>query len=224
MRALAAIALLASGCGNVAVRVVDALPDAPLIDVLLEPRDGATPSVFRNIKYTQTTPYAQIDDDGFYFFVVRASNSDFAAPPVFVGPSFHLDHGQTVTAIVTGTFIDGSIRVLVEEEQFGSPNNGQAGVRVVNASPDAPTLAVTVGMAALGEVPRFGTSAASTQPSGETLPVEVSGGGVAAAFTVPPLPNRSGVFLITAGLITASPGLQLIEVWLGGTLGVLTPH
>jgi len=121
--------------GQALVRVLIAAPDMKGVDVLA---DNA--KTFSNVDYKTVTAYkavpANADD-----FAIRPTN-DATAPPIAQN-SASISSGRHYTLIAfPGQEPDQKVELQVINDDLQPPSAGKARVRVVNASPETPTIAV----------------------------------------------------------------------------------
>ncbi|MGD8869104.1 MAG: DUF4397 domain-containing protein [Gemmatimonadales bacterium] len=198
---------------SVSLRAVHASPDAPAVDVYAN--DGTTPLV-QDLAYGEATSYVDIPE-GTYNIQLRAAGSAATSMPVYETGDLTLNEGDIVTALATG-FIGSNdaadeFRIIPLFEEFTPATAGTARVRVVHASPDAPTVAIDVGNDGTPEVvalARFeDTGVAGIElPAGQSLQIGIWAGTPLArvtAFTTPQLPSAAEVFVIAAGSLQLLP-------------------
>ncbi len=147
------IALFAAGCGDnddngtgpdmgegALLRVVHASPDAPGVDVYAE---GVTTPLVSGLAYGQASAYLAIDP-GTYNIQLRPAGASSGSAPVYQTGNLTLSDGDTITAVAVGLLAPGNagqaFRVLALGEGFTNPGSGNAAVRIVHGSPDAPTV------------------------------------------------------------------------------------
>lgn len=206
-----------------ALRVVHGAPDAPAVDIYAE---GSTTPLFTNLAYGEASEYLEVDA-GTYNILVRAAGSGASSEPVFETGDLQLVDGDVITALAAGLLASedpaDEFRVLPLLEAFETPASGNARVRVVHASPDAPAVDIDVGDDGTSEITdldRFEDTGASgvDLPAGTALSIGiVAGGERVTGFTVPGLTSGSRYFLIASGLvaredITADDAFKLLAV------------
>ncbi len=124
--------------GDARVRIAHMSPDAPPVDVLVD-----NETVASNLSYGNVTEYANLSA-GEHNVTITAAGDRSAV--VFSGNvSFEADTNYTVTA--TGEISEDantSFEPVVFEDNFTAPGAGNASVRLVHVSPDAPPVDVTV--------------------------------------------------------------------------------
>ncbi|MBI5545986.1 MAG: DUF4397 domain-containing protein [Deltaproteobacteria bacterium] len=217
------LGMAAGGCGDDAdeleegkasLRVVNASPDAPAVDVYTA---GNSSPLFTDLSYGQTSDYRNLDA-GTYTLEIRPAGAEASTPPLFTTTAVPLPDLSRTTAIAAGlvnsTSADESFRVLTFEEGFAVPADGNARVRIVHAAPRTPAVGVDVnndGSAEIAALERFTAS----PPEGIDLPADsplqlgiISGAQPLASFTTPDLPEDGEVFLIAAGLPDQPPRLD----------------
>ncbi len=247
---LASLAIFAMGCsddddpiagpGNsdmgegASLRVVHASPDAPAVDIYAE---GVSGALITNLDYTETSAYLDLEA-GDYNIQIRAHGSPESSLPAFETGMLSVPDGARITAIAAGklTSMDDAdkFRVLVKVENFSDPGTGNAAVRVIHASADAPTVAIDVGNDATVDVPDFARFSGDTGdagvalPAGEALQIGIWAGsplGRVTAFTTPALPDGGELFVIATGLLGELPrdkdGFGLLAVGPEGTIGLI---
>jgi len=225
---LSALGLLAA-CGDDdpdvgSVRVVHAAPDAPAVDVY-----AGDVVLVTNLAYGQASPFVEVFENA-YNLVVRVAGTDTI---VYESGLIEVSEDDAITAVATGNVTssapDDSFRILALYEDFDSADDDEARVRIVHASPDAPTVDLDVGDDGSVDIPglaRFD----ETGEDGVPLPADaalqlgiVAGGARVTAFTTPELPPSSELFVIAIGNVAALPraadGFSLLVV---GPAGVVT--
>ena len=212
------------------LRVVHASPDAPAVDIYVN--GGATP-VATALAFTETTGFLRLRP-GSYTVDVRA-NPSTAADPVVFSAALTLAGGSRTTAVATGSLasIDpaAAFRILPLDESFAAPGAGNASVRIVHTSPDAPSVSVDVGdddsaNPEIANIDRFADTGAAgvALPAGAPLQIGIGAGGVRqTAFTTPALPDGAGLLVIATGFLSHLPrerdGFGLLAVGPSGTVG-----
>ncbi|MCA9939504.1 MAG: DUF4397 domain-containing protein [Anaerolineales bacterium] len=144
---------------NARVRVAHASPDAPAVDVLV---DGAV--AFANIPFEEITNYAALPAGTYNIQVVPAGQPG----PVVIEADLTLAAGTDYTVAAINTLAN--IEPLVMIDNNSLPAVGNAHVRFVHASPDAPAVDIAVanggpvlfGNVAFGEVGDYLPVAATT--------------------------------------------------------------
>ncbi|SFL10318.1 protein of unknown function [Halogranum rubrum] len=164
------------------VRVVHASPDAPNVDVYV---DGS--AVLEDVPFQAVSDYLSLEPGTYTVKVTAAGDPDTVA---FEGDVTVEDADYTIAA--TGELSEETFTPLVLEDAPSAPAEGNAQVRLVHASPDAPAVDVTVEGADLTVFDGVDTGTASDYvevPAGEyTLEVrgdtEGNDGDVVATFDV----------------------------------------
>ncbi len=215
------------------LRVIHGSPDAPAVDIYVNDGDQA---VVEDLAYGGASDYLEVDP-GDYTVQIRAAGSDPMSDPAF-DVSLTLTEGAMVSALAAGllgsTDAADRFRVIPLIEDFADPGAGNAAVRIVHASPDAPTVALDVANDGAPEVTGFArfadTGAAGVAlPAGTNLPIGVWAGDPlarASVFTTPELPAGANLFVIATGLLAGDPasdGFSLLAVGPTGAIGFIRP-
>ncbi|MGQ9683640.1 MAG: DUF4397 domain-containing protein [Anaerolineae bacterium] len=130
--AVCAVQNLAQG-GQARLRVVQASPDAPPLDVAV---DGNT--TFPDLAYKDITDYTSVEAGSRTVTFVPTGGDQ--APLIEIGVDLQADTDYTIVAVGTADSIEAV--VLVDDNTPPAP--GQARVRFMHASPDAPAVNVRV--------------------------------------------------------------------------------
>ncbi len=117
------------------LRVVHASPDAPGVDICA---NGAV--AFSDAAYPSATDYATVDEGSYQIRVVPAGSGCDDGGVINATLTLPPDTDTTVVAVNT---LD-AIEPLVLEDDNSAPAMGMAKVRFVHASPDAPTVDITL--------------------------------------------------------------------------------
>ncbi|WP_435178139.1 DUF4397 domain-containing protein [Halorussus sp. AFM4] len=121
-----------SGAGQ--VRVAHLSPDAPAVDVLV---DGDT--VLEGVEFGTVSNYLQVPS-GERTVTIRTAENDTV---VFEG-NISVEAGTMYTVAALGEVSEETFRPAVFVDDFETPSEENASVRLVHASPDAPAVDVTV--------------------------------------------------------------------------------
>lgn len=218
--------------GIATVRAVHASPDAPAVDVYAE---GVSTPLLSDVSYGETTAFIPVPA-GTYNLQLRPAGADPATAPVYETGDVFLPGDATVTAVAAGFLGSGdagdAFRILPLVENYDDPAAGNARVRILHASPDAPAVDIDVGDDGTAEIlalERF----ADTGESGVDLPagaslqvgVDVHPGTPFTAFTTPELPAGQELLLIATGSVAATPraddGFGILAVGPTGTIGFI---
>jgi len=219
----------------VLLRAIHASPDAPAVDVYAN--DGTT-ALVEDLAYGEVTGYLDIPE-GTYNIQLRAAGSAATSMPVYETGDLTLSEGDVVTALATGFLgsndADDKFRIIPLFEDFTSAASGTARVRIVHASPDAPTVAIDVGndgapeVAALARFEDTGVAGIEL-PSGTEIQVGIWAGSPLSrvtAFTTPQLPDGGELFVIAVGSVQLLPreeaGFALLAVFANpsGIIGMI---
>lgn len=208
-------AMVSFGCSDSDIRVVHASPDTQAVDVfLVESDDTSHILLFSNLTYTGTSPVESQRHTGNFHFIVVPTGAGRSATPLLSSPDFTLNHGDKITALLVGssmpTSTSSGLTMIVVKDSFGSSKTGTARVRVVNASPDAPDLAVDIdnGAVVVPSVSRFQVATTdSAVVAGKPVQVAVSTAGTnqpITAFTTT-AGDRDELFLVITGFTASVP-------------------
>ena len=213
------------------LRVVHASPGAPTVDVYT----AGSGVPFATVAYGETSLYAQLVP-GDYNLIVRVAGTDTV---LYETGTINIDdNDDVITAVavgdITSTDPDKSFRVLPLFENFGDDDGGEARIRIVHASPDAPAVDIDLdddGSIDIKSLTRFGDTGANgiEVPSDTALQIGISAGGERlTAFTTPPLPSRGDVFVIATGFVADLPreatGFSLLAVDIDGVLAAIAQN
>ena len=193
--------LTAPSAGTAQVRVAHLSPDAPPIDVFVNGTRAVSGAAFQDVTGYLPVPAGSVN--------IRVTPAG-ATSPVVIDATLALNNGGNYTVAATG-FLAG-IQPIVLEDDRGT--TGQAKVRFVHASPDAPAvdIAVTGGPVLFANVPfRQATQYPQVAPSTYDLEARPAGS-TAVALQVPGVTLRSGtnytifaVGLLSNGTLAALP-------------------
>ncbi|MFT5234605.1 MAG: hypothetical protein ACI9UK_001914 [Candidatus Krumholzibacteriia bacterium] len=214
------------------LRIVHASPNAPAVDVYAE---GVAEPLVQNLAYTTTTPYLDLAP-GVYNVQLRAAGASPTSPIAFETGDLVIPEGAVITAAAVGLFgsadAEATFRVIPLVEDWTDPGAGNAAVRIIHASADAPTVSIDVGNGGTPEVPDFerwaDTGAAGVAlPAGTPLDLDIWAGsplGRVTAFQTPALPEAN-IIVIATGLLGELPrdemGFGLLAIGPDGTVGFI---
>ena len=151
--------------GTAQVRVAHLSPDAPAVDVYVDGTRAVSGAAFRDVTGYLTVPAGSAS--------IRVTPAGATSPAV-IDATVTLGAGRSYTVAATGLLA--AIQPLVLEDDRGT--TGQAKVRFVHASPDAPAvdIAVTGGPVLFTNVPfRQGTGYPEVAPSTYDLEARPAG-------------------------------------------------
>ncbi len=211
--AMAGLAVLIAGCplmtnddkSSARVRAVHASPDAPSVDVCAS---GAT--LFSNAAFPAATNYATVDA-GTYDVNVVAAGAGCSSAGVIAAPlTFAADTDTTIVAL---NVLD-AIEPLVLLDDNSAPAAGNAKVRFVHASPDAPTVDITLpdGTTLFNDI-SFKENGGYVEVPGATYTLQVRDEtGTAVVLTLSDVTVEVGrVYTIYAvGLLNGTPALNAL--------------
>ncbi|MEN9933888.1 MAG: hypothetical protein RLZZ387_467 [Chloroflexota bacterium] len=130
---LAAPAALAQS-GTAKVRVVHASPDAPAVDVWVNGQKTLT-----NVPFFTASNYLDLPAGSYDIMVVPAGATE---PAVIDAKGVTIEAGKAYTIAATGNLADIEPTILIDN--LATPAAGQAHVRVIHFSPDAPAVDIRV--------------------------------------------------------------------------------
>ena len=116
------------------VRVLNASPDAPAVDIYI---NGGL--IFKNIKFKDFTEYVQLSMGQYKMEVYPVGQMD---KPV-LAQNIQVPQKQVITIAATGNFEDLQLIPYIEGNADGLAMN-QSRVRVIHLSPDAPEVDVLI--------------------------------------------------------------------------------
>ncbi|WP_137286728.1 DUF4397 domain-containing protein [Halorussus salinisoli] len=124
----------ANGSGAAQVRVAHLSPDAPAVDVLV---DGEP--VLEGVEFGTVSDYLQVPA-GERTVTIQTSEDESV---VFEG-SVTVEAGTMYTVAAIGEVSEETFEPAIYVDDFETPSDENASVRLVHASPDAPAVDVTV--------------------------------------------------------------------------------
>ncbi len=191
--------------GGAEVRVVHASPDAPAVDVLVN-GDVA----FSGASFQDVTDYATLPGGTYNIQVVPAGST----APVVIEADLDLVDGTDYTVVAANLLANIQPLVLVDNNAL--PAMGEAKVRFVHASPDAPAVDIAVkdgpvlfSNIAFTEVGNYVTVGAATYD----LEVRVAGtNNVALDLPGINLASQTVYTVFAVGLLAGNPDLSALAV------------
>ncbi len=176
----AAVALLPPGPATAAtngyVRLAHLSPDTPAVDVYLRAKEGtAKERVFPGVEYGALSDYLRLAA-GTYTVAMRKAGAPSTEAPVLT-TEVALGDGQAYTVAGVGRYADLGLKVI--QDDLSLPPSGQAKVRIVQASVQAPVLDVAVrGGAGIADDVAFAdtTDYRQVEPGRWTVRVQPAGG------------------------------------------------
>jgi len=191
--------------GDARLRVVHASPDAPAVDVCA---NGVV--AFSNAAFPAATEYAAVTA-GTYAVRVVATGAGCDSAGV-IDASLTLAENTDTTVVALNTLSE--IEPLVLADDNGAPAAGNAKVRFVHASPDAPTVDITLtdGTTLFDDV-SFKENAGYLEVGAGTVTLQVRDeSGTSVVLSVGPITLESGkVYTIYAvGFASGSPSLDAL--------------
>lgn len=190
----ALIPSISSAQGTNKVRIMHASPDAPAVDIYV----GGN-RVLSNVPFFAASDYLSLPDGTFQVAITPAGASTDVS--VWVG-ELRVQGGYIGTVIAMNTLEN--LEVVLFEDTI-TPLSGQARVRVIHGSPDAPAVDIKLAGTSAAVVTNAPFKAAATLevPAG-TYAFDISpAGSSAVVFTTPQLKFEAGwtYTLIATGLI-----------------------
>lgn len=141
LAAVAAFMLTASAsaqsAGNGRVRVMHASPDAPAVDIFVDGSKAVTALAFPN-----NTGYVSLPA-GSHNVKVFVSPSDGTGTPALEA-DLDVAANTDYTVLAVGRLSDSTLALLPLQDNNATPAAGNAHVRLIHASPDAPAVDVAV--------------------------------------------------------------------------------
>ncbi|MCS7001403.1 MAG: DUF4397 domain-containing protein [Dehalococcoidia bacterium] len=180
-------------------------PDAPAVDVFV---DGAR--AISGLAFTQTTDYLPVPAGARLVQVVPAG-ATIAQGPVVISATLNLVANTNYSVFAVGRLAQ--IRAVVGQDDLSAPAAGQAKIRVLHASPDAPTVDVAVrGGPVLVPNLAFGVLTPYIQVPAGSYDIELRPAGtMTAAATFPGVRVQGGEIrtVVARGLLQGTPALGL---------------
>lgn len=222
LAALAAVALgaatltLSGGAASAApstavgyVRLAHLSPDTPKVDVYLDSLSSTLKEqVFKGVGYGVMSGYLQLPV-GTYAVSMRGSGAPPTSKPVLTTNVTVLG-GQAYTVAGVGRYADLGLRVIPDD--LTSPMNGQAKVRIIQASVRAPLLNVSVdGGKAIANQVAFATTTPYeiVKPGVLTIRVRPSNGGSSVLLHVTINANSVYTVLVLDGKTSLTAQLRV---------------
>lgn len=135
------LAGLASASPSGYLRLAHLSPDAPRVDVYLEGPSGDEPTTVPGVGYGVVSDYLTLPP-GTYTVAMRPEGTSPSAPAA-VSTDVRVESGKAVTVAGMGALADLHLEVLVDD--LSQPAPGTAAVRVIQASANLGTAALSVG-------------------------------------------------------------------------------
>jgi hypothetical protein len=114
-----------------------ASPDAPAVDIFIDGQKAVT-----SLSFPANTGYVSLPA-GPHDVAVFASPSDGTGTPVLKA-TLQVAAGKDYTVLAVGRLAESTLSLLPLEDNNGAPAAGNAHVRLIHASPDAPAVDVVV--------------------------------------------------------------------------------
>jgi hypothetical protein len=131
----------AQAAGTAYVRLAHLSPDTPNVDVYLDSQSHAIPEqVFRGVGYGIMSGYLKLPPGG-YTVAMRPSGAPKSQKPVLT-TQVSVDAGEAYTVAGVGKYAGLGLKVLTDD--LSLPAQGQAKVRVIQASLNVPVLGLNM--------------------------------------------------------------------------------
>ena len=184
------------------IRVVHASPDAPAVDICANGTEA-----FRDVVFPSASDYATVEVGTYQIRVVPAGTGCAGGGVISASLPLPADTDTTVVAVNT---LD-EIEPLVLEDDNSDPMAGMAKVRFVHASPDAPTVDITLtdGTTLFNDI-EFKEVGSYIEAAAGTLDLEVRDAtGTVVVLTLEDVTlEAGGVYTVYAvGLLAGEPAL-----------------
>ena len=204
---LALSSAVAQSPGLGRVRVMHASPDAPAVDIFVDGQKTVTALAFPS-----NTGYVSLPA-GAHDVAVFASPADGTGTPVLKA-TLQVAAGKDYTVLAVGRLADSTLALLPLEDNNSAPAAGNAHVRLIHASPDAPAVDVVVAgtnTKVFSNVAFKGVGAYTPVPAGTyNLEVKVaSTGQIAKSVTGRSLSDRTVYTVVATGPASALQVLPL---------------
>lgn len=139
------------------VRIIHASPDAPAVDIYNE---GDSIPLICDLGYGEVSDFLELDT-GIYNFQIREAGADFMSQPDYETGEFGIRDNVRITALAAGLLSSmedsDKFRVLPLIESFDDPGAGNAAVRFIHGSADAPSVSLDIGNDGSAEITGFAT-------------------------------------------------------------------
>lgn len=181
------------------LRLAHFSPGAPAVDVYLYPFGGAKAAmILKNVSYGNASPYESVAA-GQYTVAMRAAGAAASAAPV-ISSTVRVEKGEAYT--VAGLGPGSALQLRTLADQLSAPKN-QAGVRVIQASLNQPSVTVKIWGESQGTL-RFPTATPYRTVAAGTTKVQVTAGSASTTETVR-LSGRSTHTLVVLSSANSAP-------------------
>ena len=205
---LAAFTPGASAQENARVRVIHASPDAPNVDVYANGNE-----ILSDVPYKTSSDYLSVPG-GTYEVEVFAAGADPDADDAVISASLPLEAGKAYTVVAVGELAD--IAGQVYEDDLSAAAAGEARVRIIHASPNAPAVDVAVtGGPVLFSNLSFPNASDAADVAAGSYDLEVRpAGSTDVALAVPGVAIEAGKYytVLAVGLLNGDPALEVLPV------------
>ncbi|MGQ9684557.1 MAG: DUF4397 domain-containing protein [Anaerolineae bacterium] len=195
------------GKGNPRVRILHSSPDAPAVDIYVDDSPAIT-----GLSFGQISDFATLPSGRHNVKVYPASASGKGQP--VIEANVDLMAGQDYTVVAIGKLQDIQPMVLVDTTM--APKGDMAKVRIIHASPDAPSVDIAVpgGPVLFRDVKFKQTTSWMDVKSGSyTLEVRPAGS-TQAVMTVPNFRIEGGNLytFVALGMLKGTPSFMILPV------------
>jgi hypothetical protein len=209
---MAVISLMGGGAASAEdmsrVRVVHASPDAPAVDVYVDDAKALTA-----VPYKGSSDYLPVPAGEHNVKVFATGANPASATPV-IDADATLGANKDYTIVAVGLLAD--IQPAVFEDNNAAPAEGNAHVRVIHASPDAPAVEIAVaGGPVLFSNLEFPDGAGPSPVAAGTYDLEVRAAGTTtAALAIPDVQVQAGKIytVLAVGLLNGEPALEALPL------------
>lgn len=192
---------VAAQAGDAKVRVAHFSSDAPPIDVYVDGKPK-----LRNVPFQAMSDYLTVPGGSHTFDIRAAGAAATAAPAVTVTQDFAAAKNYTVAAVGPIASIAGKVFT----DDLSAPAAGKSRIRVIHATPSAPSVDVAVkGGAVLFPALAFGSASTYTEVAAGSYELEVRDAGKPAALLTKPVTLQAGGVYTVAAVPSASGGPNL---------------
>lgn len=209
----------AQGTEQGRVRIMHASPDTPAVDIFVEGEKAVA-----DLAFQEDTGYIALPAGAYNVKVFPAPSDGSGAPALEA--DLDVAAGKDYTILAVGQLGDGSLELLPLEDNNAAPAAGQAHIRLIHASPDAPAVDVGVAGTAtnvFSNVAFKGVGAYTPVPAG-TYDLEVKVAGTSdVAKAIPGLALQDGAVYTAVAVGLVSDGSLAVIPLLDAQAAQVTP-
>jgi hypothetical protein len=200
-------ALFVASQGAADVRVLHLSPDAPEVDVFLGAADDPTNAVLTNVPFTGVSPYLPVPTGNYFIDVTPSAGGS----PVINVDGLAVDGATDYSIAAVNAVASIEPLVLVDDNTIDA---GNARIRLVHASPDAPEVDISVdGVGVVSTLSFKENSPYLTLPEGDYTVRILLAGTSTQVFEVPNLQLDAGtVYSAFAAGFVGGSGAQAFTV------------